>query len=146
MAADLLSEQPDLTFVHYHTYERTKIELYRRRYEDPSGVAEQVLKRLFDLHRATTDAVVLPIYSYSLKVVERYVGFLRPGLENVAAPGREATACAAGQWAMAKYIEATETGDPTARSEVLAQIKAYNNEDLNATWAVLAWLRDQSAA
>src|SRR5262249_53998854 len=32
IAAGLLSEQPDLRFVHYGTYERTKIDLYRRRY------------------------------------------------------------------------------------------------------------------
>lgn len=140
IAAELIRDRPDVCFVHYGDYEKTKINLYRRRYEDPSGTAERVLKRLFDLCHATKEAVALPVYSYSLKVVERFVGFLRPGLENVAAPGREATACAAGQWAIAKYIEATESGDPAARSEVLEQIKAYNEEDLNATWAVLEWL------
>lgn len=129
IAAELLSERPDVSFVHYGSYERTKIELYRRRYEDPSGTAELLLKRLFDLHRATTEAVALPVYSYSLKVVEKFVGFERSIPE------------ANGQWAIARYIEATETGDPAARSEVLEQIKAYNEEDLDATQAVLEWLR-----
>ena len=133
IAAELIRERPDVCFVHYGTYEKAKIDLYRRRYEDPSGTAELVLKRLFNLLRATTDAVVLPVYSYSLKVVERYVGFTRKITE------------ANGEWAMARYIEATESGNPAARSEVLAQIKAYNQEDLDATWAVLEWLRKHSS-
>jgi predicted RecB family nuclease len=129
IAAELLSEQPDLCFVHYGNYEKVKIDLYRRRYEDPSGTAELVLKRLFNLLRATTDAVVLPVYSYSLKVVERFVGFTRKVTE------------ANGEWAMARYIEATESRSAEKRAEVLDQIRAYNEEDLDATWAVLEWLR-----
>lgn len=71
----------------------------------------------------------LPVPSYSLKVVERYVGFVRKLPE------------ARGDWAMAKYIEATETSDPAARDQIMGQILAYNEEDLDATWAVMEWLR-----
>jgi predicted RecB family nuclease len=46
-----------------------------------------------------------------------------------------------GQWAMAKYIEATETQDAKQRDGIMEKILAYNREDLEATWAVLNWLK-----
>ena len=49
----------------------------------------------------------------------------------------------AGDWAMAKYIEAIETEDPAKRDEVTTQILKYNREDLEATWAVLKWLKSK---
>jgi predicted RecB family nuclease len=42
---------------------------------------------------------------------------------------------------MARYIEATETADERLRAPVMDEILAYNREDLEATWAVLGWLR-----
>jgi predicted RecB family nuclease len=65
-------------------------------------------------------------------VVEKYVGFKR-SLEEVA-----------GDWAMAKYIEATEIEDRKQRDELMDQILTYNREDLEATWAVLNWLKSKS--
>ncbi len=35
----------------------------------------------------------------------------------------------------------TETSDPAARDRIMADTLAYNEEDLDATWAVLEWLR-----
>jgi predicted RecB family nuclease len=46
-----------------------------------------------------------------------------------------------GQWAMARYIEAVESGDEDACVDVLNRIKAYNSEDLDSTWAVFTWLQ-----
>jgi predicted RecB family nuclease len=56
-----------------------------------------VRANLFDLLLATQKAVALPLPSYSLKVVERYIGFERSRTEY------------GGDWAMARYIEATES-------------------------------------
>ena len=42
--------------------------------------------------------------------------------------------------ALEEYIKATETNDPAAREAIVKQILAYNEEDLDATWAVLQWL------
>ncbi len=121
----------DVPFVHWHHYERVKIDLYRDRYGDPSGVAEKVKDNLLDLLPVTQGSVALPLPSYSLKVVEKYVGYKRT-LKEVA-----------GDWAMAKYIEATETEDQRQREELMDKILAYNREDLEATWAVLNWLRSK---
>ncbi len=45
---------------------------------------------------------------------------------------------------MAKYIEATETDDESMRGAIMDEILAYNREDLEATWAVMEWLRGLS--
>lgn len=45
-----------------------------------------------------------------------------------------------GAWAICRYIEATETSEPAGRAEIMDQIVAYNEEDLEATRAVLEWL------
>ncbi len=76
----------------------------------------------------------MPIPSYSLKVVESYIGFQRTQDEY------------GGQWAMAKYIEAVEFEDETLRDEVIDKILIYNREDLEATWAVLQWLKSKKAS
>jgi predicted RecB family nuclease len=89
-----------------------------------------VLANLFDLLPVTQKAVALPLPSYSLKVVEAFVGFKRTQEEY------------GGQWAMAQYIEAIEMEDEAVRGKVIAEILKYNEEDLAATWAVLCWVRD----
>jgi predicted RecB family nuclease len=42
---------------------------------------------------------------------------------------------------MCRYIEAIETSDAAGRKEIMSQILAYNEQDLDATWAVLDWVR-----
>jgi predicted RecB family nuclease len=61
----------DIPFVHWHHYERLKLEMYVDRYGDREGVAARVGANLFDLLPATRDSVALPLSSYSLKAVER---------------------------------------------------------------------------
>jgi hypothetical protein len=80
----------------------------------------------------TKAAVALPLPSYSLKVVEEYVGFKRTQDEY------------GGSWAMAQFILATETEDEGERNLRMAEILKYNEEDLAATWAVFEWLRNKS--
>ncbi len=131
-ARQIFQDHGDIPFLVWHHYEERHLKSYRERYGDPQGVAERVLRNLCDLHRITREALVLPLSSYSLKVVERHVAFQRRLKE-----GR-------GDWSMAKYIEAVETEDPRARAEVMSEIKQYNQEDLAATWAVFRWLQTQS--
>lgn len=128
-AARIFSEYGALPFVHWHHYEKSKINLYIDRYGDPDGVAGTVLDNLLDLLPVTQRSIALPVSSYSLKVIEKYVGFKRTQDEF------------GGEWSMAKYIEATETEDEALRSEVMDSIVTYNREDLAATWAVLEWLK-----
>lgn len=132
-AKAIFDEYGDVPFVHWHHYERTKLRGYVARHGDRDGLAARVEHNLVDLLPIVQKSIVLPIASYSLKVVERYVGYKRQIAE-----GR-------GDWAMAKYIEACELDDEAARRVVMQQVLDYNGEDLEATWAVLGWLRHRFA-
>ncbi len=133
IANGIFEEYGDLPFVHWHHYERSRLNMYIERFGDRDGIAARVHHNLLDLFQITQKSLVLPLPSYSLKVVEGYVGFERT-LEE-----------AEGQWAMARYIEATETENTEQREAIMDEILAYNQEDLAATWAVLTWLRGKSA-
>jgi predicted RecB family nuclease len=130
-AEGILKQYPDIRFIHWHHYERVRIDMYVERYGDPKGVAAHVRKNLLDLLPICQDSIALPLPSYSLKVVEKYAGFQRTQDEY------------GGDWAMAKYIEATELEDAEARDEVMDEILKYNEEDLAATWHVLQWLKSK---
>lgn len=133
IARSMFNQYGDLPFAHWSPYERTKLDLYVERFGDRNGIAARVRRNLLDLLPITQQALVLPLPSYSLKVLERYIGSRRKMPE------------ASGEWAMAKYIEAVETEDPAQRAAVMDDIRAYNQEDLEATWAVLRWLNEKKA-
>jgi predicted RecB family nuclease len=133
-AKSVFDDYGDIPFVHWHHYERVHIEQYVDRYGDPDGIAARVLENLLDLLPVTKNSIVLPLPSYSLKVVEGYVGFERTQEEY------------GGSWAMAQFILATETDDEAERSRLMADILKYNEEDLAATWAVFDWLRGKGNA
>ena len=118
--------------MHWHHYERVKIDMYIKRYGDPGGIAQKVRENLLDLLPITNKSIALPLPSYSLKVIEKYIGFQRTQDEY------------GGDWAMAKYIEAVETNDEEKRNSVMEEIILYNKEDLEATWAVLEWLKTKN--
>jgi len=121
----------DIPFVHWHHYERVRLNKYVERFGDKNGIATRVGGNLLDLLPITERSIALPLHSYSLKVVEQYIGFKRTQDEY------------GGDWAMAKYIEATEMEDEKQRAEVMDEILRYNQEDLAATWAVLQWLKSK---
>lgn len=133
LAKQVLDTYGDIPFVHWSSYEKTYVTKYVDRFGDPDGIAKRVLGNLLDLLLITKDAIALPIPSYSLKVIEEYVGYQR----TQAAYG--------GDWAMATFIEATETSDVAKRNALVQQILDYNREDLEATWAVFQWLRAKTA-
>jgi predicted RecB family nuclease len=123
----------DIPFVHWASYEKTKLNLYIDRYGDPDGIADRVKANLLDLPTVARNSIVLPVPSFSLKVIEKYIGFKRSQSEF------------GGQWAMAMFIEATETSDESKRKQLMGEILKYNWEDLAATWAVFEWLRAKAS-
>jgi predicted RecB family nuclease len=128
-AASIFNAFGDIPFVHWATYEATLLKVYvEDRFGDESGTAARVRKNLINLLPIVETSIVLPLPSYSLKVIEKYVGFKRTQDEY------------GGDWSMAKYIEATEIEDEVMRNEVMDTIRTYNREDLEATWAVFQWL------
>ena len=131
-ATEVFDRYGDLPFVHWHHYEETKLSQYVARYGDSSGVAARVTRNLVDLHAIARESIALPLPSFSLKVVEKYIGFDRTQEEF------------GGEWSMAKFIEAVETGDEPKRAALLEEIRKYNEEDLAATWTVLQWLKGKA--
>ncbi len=129
IAGEIFARHGDIPFIHWHHYEKTKINVYLERYGDRDGIAARVLANLVDLLPITRDAIVIPEPSYSLKVVEKHIGFKRTQVEY------------GGEWSIAKYIEAVETEDEMKRKALMDEILRYNEEDLKATWAVFEWLR-----
>lgn len=130
-AKQIFETHGDIPFVHWAPYEQTYLRRYAGRYGDIGGIASRVGRNLLDLLTIARESVVLPLPSFSLKVVEDYVGFERKEAEY------------GGAWAMATFIEATETSDEGKRKELMDKIVAYNKEDLEATWAVFQWLRSK---
>jgi predicted RecB family nuclease len=130
-AAKVFSRYGDIPFVHWASYEKTNLSKYVQRYGDPSGIAARVLANLLDLLTIAKNSILLPLPSFSLKVVEKYVGFKRSQDEY------------GGDWAMATFIEATETQDEKRRYNLMTKICKYNEEDLAATWYVFDWLRSK---
>jgi predicted RecB family nuclease len=128
-AQAIFAAHGDIPFVHWADYEKSQLRLYLARYGDRDGIAARVEENLLDLLGVTRASVALPLPSYSLKVVEDFIGFERSQSEY------------GGEWSMARFIEATETGDAAQRDTIMDEILQYNREDLEATWAVLAWLR-----
>jgi predicted RecB family nuclease len=129
IARGIFAEYGDIPFVHWAEYETTHIKACVTRYGDPEGVAAKVLENRLNLLPITQRSIALPLPSYSLKVIEKYVGFKRTQEEY------------GGDWSIAKFIEATEMQDEKERAEVMDQILTYNQEDLEATWAVMKWLQ-----
>ncbi|MBI1808152.1 MAG: TM0106 family RecB-like putative nuclease [Ignavibacteria bacterium] len=127
----IFKEYGDIPFIHWHHYETTKVKSYVDRYGDRDGIAQRVLNNCVDLLKITRDALVLPEYSYSLKVVEKRAGFKRTMTEY------------GGDWSIVQYIRAVETHDANLRQQIMSDILRYNEEDLKATWAVLQWLKSK---
>jgi predicted RecB family nuclease len=119
-----------IPFVHWASYEKTHISQYVQRYGDPNGVAARVKANLLDLLTVTRNSIVLPLPSFSLKVLEKYIGGFK-----------RTQATYGGEWSIAQFILATETSDEQLRAQIMEQILQYNDEDLEATWAVFEWLR-----
>jgi predicted RecB family nuclease len=131
-AKQIFETYGDIPWVHWAPYEQTYLRRYTERFGDFDGIASRVARNLLDLLTVTRESVVLPLPSFSLKVVEDYVGFERKEAEF------------GGAWAMATFIEATETSDERKRKELMDKIVAYNKEDLEATCAVFQWLRTKT--
>lgn len=124
----------DIRFAHWASYEKTYVLKYIQRYGDVDGTAARVVANLLNLLTVAQKSIILPVPSFSLKVIEQYVGYKRKQAEY------------GGQWAMAMFIEATETSDERKRKQLMIEILTYNREDLEATWAVFQWLRSKKTA
>ena len=123
-----LAEQPnDVVIYHYANYERQMFDRLAQKYGVKFEIADKFRSRTVDLLRSVTDAVILPIYFYSLKDVARYVGYT---WEAEDAGGAESVL-----W----YDEWLTAGDNKLKEKIIR----YNEDDVRATLAVKEWLAKQ---
>ncbi|MFB2892853.1 TM0106 family RecB-like putative nuclease [Aerosakkonemataceae cyanobacterium BLCC-F50] len=120
----LVWDYPQAPIFHFCDYEVSMVKELARRYKTPNHLWQPLLNRLVDVHEKVTQAVTLPIESYSLKAIARWLGF---NWRNPSASGSQAIC-----W----YDEWLKTGDRT----FLEKIVTYNEDDCLATYLVKDWL------
>jgi predicted RecB family nuclease len=128
-AREIMEENGEVPFIHWHDYEKNKLLMYIHRYGDPEGTAARVLGACFDLLPVVRDSLALPVPSYSLKAIEGLAGFKRTMKEY------------GGDWSIGRYIRAVENKDEAERRSIMEEILRYNEEDLKATWVVFQWVK-----
>jgi predicted RecB family nuclease len=128
----IFAEYGTIPFIHWSAYEKTQVRKYVEKYGDRDGLAGQVLESLHDLRPVVEEAFVLPTPSYGLKLIEQIAGYTRKLPE------------AGGKWSMATYIESVESDDPKRAAALISEIIKYNEEDLDALWAVYCWSFEKS--
>ena len=123
-----LGEQPkDVVIYHYANYERQMFDRLAQKYGTKFEIAEKFRNRTVDLLRSVTDAVILPVYFYSLKDVARYVGYTWQAED------------AGGAESVLWYDEWLATGNTKLKEKIIR----YNEDDVRATLAVKEGLAKQ---
>ncbi len=120
----LVHTYPDAPVYHFCPYEAQTVRKLGQRYGTRERHIEALLSRFFDVHKCVTEGVTLPIESYALKHIARWIGF---DWRDEGANGAQSI-CWYNAWA--------ETGDRT----YLEAILRYNEDDCRATYHVKDWL------
>lgn len=116
----LLWQYPDAPIFHFCDYEVQVIQRLGRLYRTPNRQLKPLLSRCCDLHAWVTTHLTLPVESYALKPIARWLGFQwRDGNAN-------------GAQSVYWYSRWKVTGD----RQFLDAILRYNEDDCRATYHV----------
>ncbi len=121
---ELVWRYPHAPIFHFCLYEAQTVKRLGEYYGTPSDLVESLLSRFVDLHERVTRVAILPIESYALKSIARWLGF---NWRDSEANGAQSI-CWYDQW--------LTTGDHT----YLEAILRYNEDDCRATYRVKDWL------
>lgn len=121
---ELVWQYPTAPIFHFCPFEVQTVERLAKLYRTPSDKIKPLLPRFVDLHDWVTRLVTLPVESYALKAIARWVGF---EWRDPSANGAQAVF-----W----YAQWLETGD----RNFLDTILVYNEDDCRATYHVKDWL------
>jgi uncharacterized protein len=127
-AQELLERHPGIRWVHWDHYEPLWIGRYGQRHGAPAGFLDRMQAACFDLKRVLDRCVRLPLRSYSIKHVARWMGFewRNPGSGS--------------EWSAARFHRARATSDPAERAALFAELAEYNEDDLFAMRAIERWI------
>lgn len=128
---DWLATLPEnFAVYHYASYETQRLRLLADRYGDQANPdVERFINRMRDLKEIAREHVVFPVYFYSLKAINKFLGFRWEG--EIQAGGDSVIA----------YDRWLESG----KRAVLDSIIRYNTCDVRATAHLLNWLRRHAA-
>lgn len=121
---DLMWAYPIAPIFHFCDYEVKTFKRLAKLYNTPVYLWKPVLKRFVDIHKYVTQKAVMPVESYALKPIARWLGF----------EWRDANAN--GAQCVCWYDEWLQTGDRS----ILEAIVRYNEDDCRATYVVKDWL------
>jgi uncharacterized protein len=117
---------PDAPIFHFSDYEVETVKRLIKLYKTPPKQGKSLLSRFVDVHQRVTSTVMLPVESYSLKHLARWIGF------EWRDPGISGSQC------VCLYDQWLKTGDRTLLDTVLR----YNEDDCRATYHLKNWLVD----
>jgi predicted RecB family nuclease len=121
---DLVWRYPDAPIFHFCPYEVQTVRRLGEFYNTPAHLIEPLMNRFVDLHERVTRVAILPVESYALKPIARWLGF----------DWRDADA--SGAQSICWYDQWITTGDP----QYLNAILRYNEDDCRATYRIKDWL------
>ncbi|MDH6087402.1 TM0106 family RecB-like putative nuclease [Umezakia ovalisporum] len=121
---DLVWQYPEAPIYHFCVYEFDTVKRLAKLYRTPHSSVNPVLNRFVDVYEQLTKSVALPVESYALKAIARWLGFEWRE--------KEASGAKCIYW----YDQWLETGDRT----LLQVIQSYNEDDCRATRNVKDWL------
>lgn len=123
---ELMWMYPIAPIYHFCDYEVQAMKRLARLYQTPDYLWKPLLKRFIDIHLKVTQTVTLPIESYSLKHIARWLGFQ---WRDSNANGAQCV-CWYEEWLT------------TENYNLLEAIVRYNEDDCQATYQVKTWLTD----
>lgn len=121
---DLVWQYPEAPIYHFCVYEFDTVKQMAKLYRTPNSSVKPVLNRFVDVYEQLIQSVALPVESYALKAIARWLGFEWRD--------KEASGAKCIYW----YDQWLETGDRT----LLEVIQRYNEDDCRATRNVKDWL------
>jgi predicted RecB family nuclease len=121
---DLMWAYPTAPIFHFCPYEVQTVERLGKLFGTPDELIQPLVKRFIDLHDYVTQTVTLPVESYALKHIARWVGF---DWRDSSANGAQSI-----YW----YAQWLATGDRSYLDSILV----YNEDDCRATYQVKEWL------
>lgn len=124
---DIVLQYPQAPIYHFCPYEAQTARRLTQQYNSLRPEAlEALLLRFVDIHWCVTEAVTLPVESYALKHIARWMGFDWRDSE------------ANGAQSICWYNEWLTTGDRAHLNAILR----YNEDDCRATYHVKRWLAE----